>query len=131
MATYRGEQGRQPSQFLLALHRATGDAKWLDAAKSFQEKQDELFWDEAAGGYFYTSKDHEALLARSKKPTDSAVPAGNSVSAGNLMYLAKQLNNDEYRKRAEQAVISASAVIEQIPIAAPRLLITAQELLND
>lgn len=116
---------------LLALHRATGDAKWLDAAKSYQEKQDELFWDDVAGGYFYTSKDHEALLARSKKPTDSAVPAGNSVSAGNLMYLAKQLKNDDYRKRAEQAVISASAVIEQIPIAAPRLLITAQELLTD
>ena len=114
---------------LLALHQATGDAKWLQEAEKFQQKQDELFWDDIAGGYFYTSKDHEALLARSKKPIDSAIPAGNSISAGNLNYLAQQTNDDNYRRRAEQTVISAAPILEQIPTAAPRLLITAEDLL--
>jgi uncharacterized protein YyaL (SSP411 family) len=116
---------------LLALHQATGDAKWLQEAEKFQQKQDELFWDDIAGGYFYTSADHEALLARSKKPTDSAIPAGNSVSAGNLFYLAQQTNNPDYRRRAEQTVISAAPILEQIPIAAPRLLITVEDLLDN
>lgn len=115
---------------LLALHRATDDTKWIAAAEKLQQKQDELFWDEVAGGYFYTSKDHETLLARSKKPIDSAIPAGNSVSAGNLFYLARQTSKDEYLKRAQQTVISVSPIIEQIPIAAPRLLITAEDLLE-
>ena len=74
---------------LIALHRADANQKWLDAAKRLQQKQDELFWDEKTGGYFYTSKDHETLLVRSKRVYDNAMPAGNSVAATNLLYLAR------------------------------------------
>jgi uncharacterized protein YyaL (SSP411 family) len=113
---------------LLALHRANGDTKWLQEAEAIQKKQDELFWDEKTGGYFYTSKDHEVLLARSKKPVDGVIPAGNSIAAGNLLYLADQLKNEDYRERAKQAVLSAAPFLERQPIAAPRLSITAQKL---
>lgn len=115
---------------LLGLHRATGDDEWLQAAKRLQQQQDDLFWDEQNGGYFYTSSDHEVLIARSKKPIDSAVPAGNSVSAGNLLYLATALDDASYRDRARHTVISASPIVQRMPIAAPRLLITAGELLK-
>ena len=40
---------------LLALHSATGNQRWLTAAAKLQETQNELFWDEKSGGYFYTS----------------------------------------------------------------------------
>jgi uncharacterized protein YyaL (SSP411 family) len=115
---------------LLALHRATGEQTWLEAADSLQKIQNELFWDEKNGGYFFTSKDHETLLARSKKPMDNAVPAGNSVAAGNLVYLAEKLNQNDYRSQARRAVISASAIIQQYPTATPRLMITADQLLQ-
>ena len=47
----------------------------------------ELFWDEQGDGFFYTSKDHDTLFARSKRFTDSGLPSGNAVSVGNLIYL--------------------------------------------
>lgn len=115
---------------LLSLHQATGERKWLELADQFQQKQDELFWDGKSGGYFYTSNDHEVLLVRSKKSVDNVIPAGNSLAASNLLYLANQLQKPDYRKRSQQAVISASAMIEQIPVAAPRLLVTAGEFLE-
>ena len=115
---------------LLAIHRATGEQKWLDEAVRIQKKQDELFWDEKEGGYFYTSSDHEKLLARAKKPTDGAMPSGNSVAAGNLVYMANALKNEEFRERARKTSLAASAVIEQFPIAAPRMLITIERLLD-
>ena len=113
---------------LLALHLATGQGKWIEAAEKIQKKQDELFWDDVQGGYFYTSGDHENLLARTKKQVDGAMPSGNSVSAGNLLYLADQTQDEAYRDRARRCVIAASPLIERAPVAAPRLLISAGQL---
>ena len=115
---------------LLALHRATDEAKWLEWAQKIQKTQNELFWDDVAGGYFYTSKDHEVLIARSKKLVDSAMPSGNSVSAGNLWYLAERLKNEEFRKQAEATVLTATPIVERFPGAAPRLLIWASRMLK-
>ena len=115
---------------LIALHRATNDQKWLDSANKLQAKQNELFWDEAGGGFFYTSKDHEVLLARSKRTSDGAMPGGNSVSAGNLFYLGQQLKNEDYTSKAKQTVLTASTVLTRAPHAAPRMLITAEEFVN-
>lgn len=113
---------------LIGLHRATGDQKWLDAAEKLQNKQDELFWDEKGGGYFYTSNDHEVLIARSKRSSDGAMPSGNSVAAENLLYLATKLNSDDMRTRAKRTVLSSSALLSRVPHAAPRMLITAEKL---
>lgn len=115
----------------IALHKATGDKKWLDQALKIQKKQDELFWDDTQGGYFFTSKDHEQLLARGKKPVDGATPAGNSVAAGNQLYFFQQTGNEEFKDRARKTVLSASGILDEFPSAAPRLLITAQALLDE
>ena len=66
---------------LIALHRATGDDRWRELAKEITDKQIELFWDEVAGGFFFTSKDHPSLIVRVKDPVDGAIPSGASVSA--------------------------------------------------
>ena len=113
---------------LLALHRSTDDPRWIEAADKIQRKQDELFWDEARGGYFYTSADHETLLVRTKKQVDGAMPSGNSVAAGNLLYLADQLESPTYYERARRCVLAAFPIIESFPAATPRLMITAGEL---
>lgn len=114
---------------LIALHRASGDSKWLDAADQLQQKQDELFWD-PTGGYYYTSKDHEVLIARSKRTSDGAMPGGNSVSAENLYYLGQQLNREAYTTKAKQTVLSASAILTRAPHAAPRMVITSIEFVQ-
>jgi uncharacterized protein YyaL (SSP411 family) len=114
---------------LIALHRATGDQKWLAAADELTAKQIELFGDAKEGGFFFTSHDHEELFARAKNPIDNVIPSGNSVSVGNLLYLAEKLDKPEYRAQAEAAIQSSGAYLESSPIAVPRLAIHVAELL--
>jgi uncharacterized protein YyaL (SSP411 family) len=106
---------------LLALHRATGERRWLDAADPLMKQQIELFHDEKVGDFFFTSDDHETLLARIKDPIDNAQPAANSVSAANLLRLAKELQLAEYLKLAEQTVEASAGLLEASPYSAPRM----------
>jgi uncharacterized protein YyaL (SSP411 family) len=100
---------------LIALHRATGDARWLRAADELTAAQLELFWDERVGGFFFASTLHEKLIARSKLPTDNVTPSGNSVSAANLVYLAAALDKPEHISRAEKCIQSAAGLLEEHP----------------
>ena len=106
---------------LLALYRATNDQQWLQLADELTRKQIELFWDDENGGFFYTSRDHEALIARGKQFTDNARPSGNSATASNLLYLADKLQKDEYRGMAERTIRAAMPLMNRAPIAAPRM----------
>ncbi|HWB12396.1 MAG TPA: thioredoxin domain-containing protein [Pirellulales bacterium] len=108
---------------LLALHRATQEQKWLDAASELSATQHELFWDDRAGGYFFTSGDHEALLARPKDPIDSATPSGNSVAAGNLVYLAAAGQPDNLA-RAEKTIMAFARFANRSPAAMPRMVVS-------
>ncbi|MFK7821617.1 MAG: thioredoxin domain-containing protein [Planctomycetaceae bacterium] len=89
---------------LLTLHETTSDAKWLDAAKRLQDKQDELFVAKETGGYYFTSNDHEELIVRTRNATDGVLPSGNSVSVRNLVQLATLTDNSEYREQAKQTL---------------------------
>jgi uncharacterized protein YyaL (SSP411 family) len=113
---------------LVGIHRATGEQKWLDEAVKLQKVQDELFWDAEIGGYFYTSNDHEVLIARSKRTGDGAMPSGNSVAAENLVYLAKTTGDNTYLYKAKRTVLASSEILRQAPQAAPRLLNTVSAL---
>src|SRR5205823_2446873 len=73
---------------LLALHQATRDDKWLNASRRLTDLQLELFWDAEQKGCYFTSHDHEAILARTKNAYDAVLPSGNSVAARNLTRLA-------------------------------------------
>ncbi|MEM9410847.1 MAG: thioredoxin domain-containing protein, partial [Planctomycetota bacterium] len=123
---------------LIGLHQATGEKSWLDSAEKLQLIQDELFWDEKNGGYFYTPKDHEVLLARAKRINDGPVPSGNSVAAGNLLYLAARNDPSDNQtewvtkaiSKARRTALAAGPLLDQFPVAAPRLLIHAEKLVS-
>ena len=106
---------------LLALYRATDDQQWLQLADELTRKQVELFWDDKNGGFFFTSRDHEALIARGKQFMDNARPSGNSATVSNLVYLADKLQKDEYRSMAERTIRVAMPLMNRTPIAAPRM----------
>ncbi len=107
---------------LIAIHQATGDAKWLRAADELMQRQIELFWDEESGGFFFTSDDHESLLARGKKSTDGVLPSGNSVSVGNLLFLAGAVDKLDYREKAERTLKTVSGLLIVSPTSAPRMV---------
>lgn len=114
---------------LIALHEATGDKKWLDEAVAITELQIELFHDKPRGGFYFTSGDHEALLARVKETIDGAIPAGNSVSAMNLLKLAKIAEKPAYFALAEGSIQTAAATMEASPTMSPRLATALDRLL--
>lgn len=107
---------------LVRLHKASGDGRWLDEAAALTARQIELFGDERAGGFFFTSHDHEALLARLKEPSDNAVPSGNSVAAHNLIALAILKQKPEYLPLASKAIAATVIVTQSNPSAAPWMM---------
>jgi hypothetical protein len=115
---------------LIALHQATGDSQWLEAADALMADQIELFADPRIGGFFYTSTEHEELIARSKLPVDGVTPSGNSVSVTNLLYLADVLDRPDYVERAEGCLKSGAPVLEERPAAVPYLALALSAWLD-
>ncbi len=115
---------------LLELHEATDDAKWLKTAKQLQDDQLRLFLDETNGGFFFTSHQHEELLARTKNCFDGVLPGGNSVSARNLIKLAKRTGTSAYLDEARATIEVFASNIEQTPRGFANLALAAMELLE-
>ena len=86
---------------LIELYQLSFDLRWLQAARDLVDTMIEHFWDERQGGFFQTSNDHEALIARPKDFTDNAVPSGNSVATDVLLRLAALTGDDGYAGLAE------------------------------
>lgn len=115
---------------LIALHRATGRRGWLQEADRLTVAQIDLFWDDQRGGFFFTSEDHDTPITRSKDPTDSALPSGNGVAAGNLVYLAGELERPEYLDRAEETLRAFAPLLEHSPAAMPRMAVSLAAFLD-
>ena len=86
---------------LLDAFEATSHRWYLEQAREVTDHLLERYWDEAAGGCFYTSNDHEALLHRMKSGTDSAIPSGNATVAMVLLRLFSFTREQRYHDRAE------------------------------
>ncbi|MDX6271598.1 MAG: uncharacterized protein QOD28_2821 [Acidobacteriota bacterium] len=85
---------------LLSLYEATGAIRWLRECLSLTEQMCAEFWDDAEGGFFYTSTKGERLIVRNKDFMDNATPAGNSVAAELLLRIALLTENQEYQRKA-------------------------------
>jgi uncharacterized protein YyaL (SSP411 family) len=64
----------------------------------------ERFEDADAGGFFFTSHDHEVLIQRNKTGMDNATPAGNGIAAQVLLRLAELTGNNKYALAAERCL---------------------------
>ena len=115
---------------LLALHIATREPKWLNAATRLTDDQLKLFWDEAGSGFFYTATDHEELLARSKDRYDSVVPSGNSTSVRNLLRIASLTGKDDYRGKAEQTLKAFAPLMSDTPLGSANMALALFEFLD-
>lgn len=86
---------------LINLHDATAKKQWLDEARSLADAMIEHYGDKEAGGFFFTSHDHEKLFARAKDQYDGATPSGNSIAALDLVRLAQKTKEPRYAQQAE------------------------------
>ena len=85
---------------MIELHVATGEIRWLHAARRVALQAVELFADEERGGFFLTPAGGEELVARRKELDDNPTPSGNSMLAFVLLRLARIWGDDELERRA-------------------------------
>jgi uncharacterized protein YyaL (SSP411 family) len=102
-------------QTQLDLFEATSDAKFLSTAVELDKYLYQNFWDENFGGYFFTSKQSEKLIARQKEIYDGAIPSGNSVQLLNLIRLNKITSIITYDELAIKQVHSFAGEINRMP----------------
>jgi uncharacterized protein YyaL (SSP411 family) len=107
---------------LLWLYEVTGRLRWLDEAERLTATAITYFWDDAAGGFFFTASDHEQLIVRSKLATDSAIPSGNSVMIANLLRLSVLLGRADLREKAGKILAVFGGNAAQSPFAHERFL---------
>src|SRR5262249_56112644 len=98
----------------------SGEEKWLEAAKELTDVMVKFYGDKA-GGFFYTSNDHEELFARAKDQYDGAQPSGNSVAARDLTRLWVKTGNERYAKLAERTFKSLATPLKNSPTSLPAL----------
>jgi uncharacterized protein len=110
---------------LLDLYEATGQPDWLREAMGLDATLEKAYEDKEHGGYFMTSDDHEALLAREKPAYDGAEPSGNSVQALNLLRLHELTTDDRYRRRAERALATFGGRMAEAPAALSEMLLAS------
>ncbi len=102
----------------------------LDFALALTEVLLDRFEDREAGGFFFTSADHERLIQRPKPAHDDALPAGNGIAAQVLLKLGHLTGRTTYLDAAERTLRWAWPMIGQVPTACNALLTALEEYLN-
>jgi len=115
---------------ILELQQTRFDGTELEFARQLLEVVLHHFMDVDAGGFFFTSDDHENLIFRSKSFADDATPAGNGIAAFVLQRMGHLLAEPRYLQAAERTVRAAWLAMEKHPHAHTTLLTALDELLN-
>jgi hypothetical protein len=108
---------------MVELYETTFEASYLQMALKLNDDLLKHFWDDKAGGFYFTADDAEKLLVRQKDIYDGAVPSGNSVAALNLLRLARITANTNLEEKAVKIGRAFSEAINQSPSAHTQLML--------
>jgi uncharacterized protein YyaL (SSP411 family) len=110
---------------LLDLFQAdASNPEWLEWAIALQERQDELFWDDTAGGWFSTTGLDPTVLLRMKEDYDGAEPSASSVSVLNLIVIAHLHDNPAWNERIEKTLRFFGERLVQVGRAVPMMAVS-------
>ncbi len=102
---------------LIDLYEATFDVAWIAEARSLAARMVDLFREDRDGGLYFTARDHETLIVRTREGNDGALPAGASVAALALPRLAALTGDETFRTAAEEILRLYRDRIERLPSA--------------
>jgi uncharacterized protein YyaL (SSP411 family) len=106
---------------LLELFQADPDVAWLDWAVALQRRQDALFRDDRAGGWFSTTGTDPNVLLRMKEDYDGAEPTASSVSVMNLIVLSHLIDDGAWTEQIDRTLASFGERLRQIGRAVPMM----------
>ncbi len=107
---------------LLALYEATFEPRWLAAARRLTERLVQQFYDPGSGLFFDTPAEHEPLIARPRRLTDEAIPAGGSVATDVLLRLSVLYGEPHWWQIGQRVLESTVSMLGEHPSAFGRLL---------
>ncbi|HWR22745.1 MAG TPA: hypothetical protein VN366_04630, partial [Feifaniaceae bacterium] len=100
---------------LTEAYEATFDEKYLSRAASLANRAWDLFHDASEGGFFFSGRENEALVARTKESFDGAMPSGNSMTAYVLSRLALLLEDATLDARAKEQAVYMNGLAAAYP----------------
>ena len=100
---------------LLALHRATLDARWLTPVIDLGQNLIQQFKDQN-GLLFDTAAGQSGLLVRPRNTSDGATPSGAALAVGVLLKLAVLTGRSEYRAIAEKNLNLEQGALARYPL---------------
>ena len=139
LATYKDGRAHLPAYLddyafladaLLELLQTRWRSSDLEFACQLAEVLLEQFEDRDNGGFFFTAKDHEQLIHRSKTFADESVPSGNGVAASMLCRLGFLLGETRYLDSAQRTLRAAWAGIQEYPQAHMSLVNALEDFLS-
>ena len=102
---------------LLELYETVFEVRYLEKALSLTRIMLDQFWDETAGGLYFTGAKNETLIARKKEIYDGAMPSGNSVALMNLLRLGRLTGETGLEDRADRIIKAFAQDVGQYPSA--------------
>jgi uncharacterized protein len=115
---------------LLDLYEATFDPRWVQEAGALASVMVDSFSGDGEEGLFFTARDHERLIARTRESNDGAIPAGASVAALALPRLAALTGDEGFRKKAEETLRLYRDKLERFPAAFGTMLCALDQHLD-
>jgi len=100
---------------LLELYETAFEIRFLEAALALNRTMLELFRDDTSGGLFYSGRENESLIARTKEVYDGALPSGNSVAALNLLRLGRMTGETGLETKADELIKAFSGQVGRYP----------------
>ncbi len=113
---------------LLALHQATAEPRWLEAAEELLATARRHFGSDD-GGFHDTADDAESLYLRPRSGADNAEPSGQSALAGALVTLGALTGSTDLFEAGRQATQAGLALAVREPRFGGWTLAVAEALL--
>ncbi len=115
---------------LTRLYEASGEPSWIDSALALARIMIDEFADAEQGGFFFTGRRHEALIARQKDLHDNATPSGNAMAATALIRLGALTGRDDLTTAGRRAIEAVESMLERQPAAGGQSLVALDFLLG-
>ncbi|HEY2675866.1 MAG TPA: thioredoxin domain-containing protein [Steroidobacteraceae bacterium] len=139
LATYKEGRAHLPAYLddyaflidgLLELLQARWRSSDLEFARQLADVLLAQFEDGDDGGFFFTAKEHESLILRSKTYADESLPSGNGVAACALYRLGILLGETSYLDAAERTLRASWSAVQDYPQAHMSLINCLEDLLS-
>ncbi|MFD1848667.1 thioredoxin domain-containing protein [Oceanobacillus bengalensis] len=112
------------------LYDATFFLEYIKSARNLADQMIDLFWDGDDGGFYFSGKDSEELIAKDKEIYDGAIPSGNSVTAVMLTRLGYLTGETSYLDKVEEMYYTFFADVNRQAAASPFFLQSLQLMEN-